>query len=123
MKDTYNGFDADGSGQMGFPEYVEAWKFLSQPGDHATIKKAYDSVDVDGSGSIDWHEFVFSIMGQSALKYGVLADMEELQRLLGNTLKQYTILRETLQEVRANNDVRAERNSRLRYSIFFYFFS
>ena len=53
-------------------------------------------------------------MGQSATKYGVLADMEELQRLLGNTLKQYTQMRDVLQEVRANNDVRAEKNARLR---------
>ena len=53
-------------------------------------------------------------MVAAASKHGLLADMEELQRLLGNTLKQYTILRETLQEVRANNDVRAERNIRLR---------
>jgi len=40
--------------------------------------------------------------------------MEELQRLLGNTLKQYIILRDTLQEVRSNNDTRAERNAKLR---------
>ena len=36
--------------------------------------------------------------------------MEDLQRLLHNTVSQYTILRDTLQEVRANNDVRAQRN-------------
>ena len=45
-----------------------------------------------------------------ASQYGVLADMEDLQRLLGNTVSEYNILRDTLQEVRANNDVRAERN-------------
>ena len=49
-----------------------------------------------------------------ATKYGVLADMEELERLLSNTLKEYTILRDTLHEVRASNDQRAERNGRLR---------
>merc|ERR1712238_475212 len=80
----------------------------------ADIKKAYESVDVDGSGTIDWNEFIFSFMGETATKYGVLADMEDLQRLLGNTLKQYVVLRDTLQEVRANNDTRAENNGRLR---------
>ena len=48
------------------------------------------------------------------VEYGVLADIEELERLLNNTLKEYIILRETLHEVRASNDARAERNGRLR---------
>merc|ERR1711862_316846 len=47
-------------------------------------------------------------------KYGVLADMEDLSRLLRNTLAEYNILRDTLQEVRANNDIRAQRNAKLR---------
>merc|ERR1712238_417090 len=80
----------------------------------ADIKKAYESVDVDGSGTIDWNEFIFSIMGETATKYGVLADMEELQRLLKNTVSEYNILRDTLQDVRANQDVRAENNGKLR---------
>eukprot|EP00492_Amphilonche_elongata_P004875 TRINITY_DN5277_c0_g1_i1.p1 TRINITY_DN5277_c0_g1~~TRINITY_DN5277_c0_g1_i1.p1 ORF type:complete len:114 (+),score=26.73 TRINITY_DN5277_c0_g1_i1:40-342(+) len=49
--------------------------------------------------------------------YGVLADMEDLQRLLSNTVSEYTILRDTLQEVRADNDVRAERNQKLRQKL------
>jgi len=40
--------------------------------------------------------------------------METLHRLLRNTLGEYTIFRDTLQEVRANNDVRAERNAEFR---------
>merc|ERR1712079_540809 len=46
--------------------------------------------------------------------YSVLADMEDLNRLLRNTLAEYNILRDTLGEVRASNDVRAERNAKLR---------
>ena len=53
-------------------------------------------------------------MGQKVSKYGVLADMEDLQRLLRNTLSEYNILRDTLQEVRDNNEARVERNGRLR---------
>ena len=114
LKDTFNAFDKDGNGELGYPEYYEAWKFLGQPGDDAKIKAAFDGVDVDVSGLVEWSEFVFSIMGEAASKYGVLADMEDLERLLKNTVSEYRILRETLQEVRANNDVRAERNARLR---------
>merc|ERR1712110_545869 len=42
------------------------------------------------------------------------ADMETLERLLTNTVKEYIILRDTLQEVRADQDKRATRNKRLR---------
>merc|ERR1712187_829323 len=114
LRDTFNAFDNDGSAELGFPEYVEAWKFLGLQGSDSDIKKAFDSVDVDGSGIVDWDEFCFSIMGEKAAKYGTLADMEDLSRLLKNTVSEYTILRDTLQEVRANNDVRAERNAKLR---------
>ena len=74
MKDTCNGFDKDGSGQMQFPEYKEAWTFLAQLGGEAEMKRAFDSVDVDGSGNVDWNEFCFSIMGAAASKVTSLND-------------------------------------------------
>merc|ERR1712142_346324 len=69
LKDTFNAFDRDGSAELGYPEYVEAWRFLGQPGDDKVIKNAFDAVDVDGSGLMDWIEFAFSIMGENAIKY------------------------------------------------------
>ena len=39
LLETFNAFDGDGSAQMGFPEYKEAWKFLNRPGDEAEVKK------------------------------------------------------------------------------------
>jgi len=66
LKDTFNAFDKDGSAELAFAEYSEAWKFLGQPGNDADIKRAFDSVDVDGSGLVAWDEFVFSIMGEKA---------------------------------------------------------
>merc|ERR1712048_70788 len=114
LKDTFNAFDKDGNAELGYPEYKEAWKFLAQPGTEKDIKAAFDSVDVDKSGLMDWTEFVFSIMGEKAEKYGVLADMEKLTGLLDVTLKEYTILKDTLGEVRMDNDKRASRNGELR---------
>jgi Ca2+-binding EF-hand superfamily protein len=114
LKDTFNAFDRDGNAEMQYPEYSEAWKFLGQPGDETAIKRAFDSVDVDGSGLVDWEEFVFSIMGEKALKFGTLADMEMLQTLLGNVAQEYALLRESLQETRMSADERANRNKRLR---------
>ena len=114
LQDTFNAFDRDGNAELGYAEYVEAWNFLSLPGGPQAIKSAFDSVDVDGSGLVEWNEFVFSIMGEKALKYGVLADMETLTVLLDTTAKEYTILKETLGEVREANDQRATRNQQLR---------
>ena len=53
MKNTFDAFDNDGSGQLNFSEFKEAWKFLNRPGGDQEIKKAFDSQDVDGSGFVD----------------------------------------------------------------------
>jgi Ca2+-binding EF-hand superfamily protein len=67
LKDTFNAFDRDGSGQLGWQEYLEAWRFINQPGTDADVKLAFDGVDVDGSGHVDWEEYVFSVMGEPAM--------------------------------------------------------
>jgi Ca2+-binding EF-hand superfamily protein len=85
IRDTFNAFDADGSRQLGFPEYKEAWKFLNRPGTDPEIKKTFDSVDVDGTGTVEWAEFVFTLMGKDALEFGALADLEVLSGLLDDT--------------------------------------
>ena len=85
LKDTFNAFDADGSAELGFPEYKEAWKFLNRPGTDADIKNAFLSVNVDMSGIDDWNEFAFSFMGERALDFGPLADLEMLTSLLDKT--------------------------------------
>ena len=38
LKDTFNAFDKDGSGEMGFAEYTEAWKFLGRGGSEEEIQ-------------------------------------------------------------------------------------
>merc|ERR1712007_5837 len=63
LKDTFDAFDKDGSAELGYEEYVEAWRFLNRPGTDRDIKRTFDSVDVDGSGLVEWSEFAFSLMG------------------------------------------------------------
>merc|ERR1712178_436472 len=82
LVDTFNAFDKDGSGELGFPEYTEAWKFLNRPGGPSEIKQTFDSVDVDGSGMVAIEEFVLSLMGKKAMNFGALADLEVLNTLL-----------------------------------------
>ena len=46
LVDTFNAFDNDGSAELGFSEYKDAWKFLGRPGSDDEIAKAFNSVDV-----------------------------------------------------------------------------
>ena len=114
VRDTFNAFDRDGSAEMAFPEYLEPWRFLNQPGEDAQVKQAFDSVDVDESGVVDFDEFVFSIMGEDALKYGKLAALEKLVSLLEGVMKDYALVQDTLNDARANSETRADRNAELR---------
>merc|ERR1712096_47656 len=78
LHDTFHAFDKDGSAELGYEEYVEAWKFLDRPGTDKDIQDAFNMVDIDGSGLIEWSEFAFALMGEAALNFGPLADLELL---------------------------------------------
>ena len=86
MYKTFNSFDKDGSRELSYDEYKEAWRFLGRGGGEDEIKQTFDAVDVDGSGLIVWNEFVFSLMGKAALHFGPLADLETLNGLLKGTI-------------------------------------
>merc|ERR1719229_695917 len=114
MMDTFNAFDNDGSGALNFSEFKEAWRFLQKPGDDNRIKAAFDSQDVDGSNHVDSNEFAFALMGSEAIKYGPLADIELLNKLLdrvtGNMMAE---LKETTGKARTA-DQKSKENEALR---------
>merc|ERR1719471_1666542 len=114
LKDTFNAFDGDGSGELQYPEYVEAWKFLKQPDDADLIKKSFDGVDFDNSGYIEWSEFVFSIMKEDASKVGPLADLETLLELLGDVDGTLRAGQRALTETQENVEERKRRNQALK---------
>lgn len=82
MRETFDKFDRNGSGELNLVEYKKAWKFLGKPGSEEDMDNAFTSVDIDNSGFIEWDEFVFSLQGEEAQKYGLLADMEVMLTLL-----------------------------------------
>merc|ERR1712025_703398 len=114
LKDTFNAFDKDGSLELGYEEYVDAWKFLGRGNDEQEIKAVWDSVDIDGSGLIDWTEFVFSLMGERALEFGPLAQLETLYTVMSDATDLLEGLRDSLEENQRENSIRAERNAQLR---------
>merc|ERR1719216_258955 len=114
LKETFNAFDADGSAELQFPEYKEAWKFLKQPDNADLIKKSFDGVDFDQSGYIEWSEFVFSIMKEDAGKVGPLADLETLNQLLDEVDSTIRAGTRALSEVQESVEERQRRNAKLK---------
>ena len=39
LRDTFNAFDNEGSAELGFAEYKEAWAFLNRPGGPDEVKR------------------------------------------------------------------------------------
>jgi Ca2+-binding EF-hand superfamily protein len=71
MRETFDKFDRNSSGELNLLEYKKAWKFLGKPGTDADMEAAFKGVDIDNSGYIEWDEFVFSLQGEEAQKYGI----------------------------------------------------
>jgi hypothetical protein len=53
-------------------------------------------------------------MGEKALKYGLLADMETCAKHLDQTLAEIALLKDSLATVQENSDMRARRSDELR---------
>ena len=49
------------------------------------MEAAFKGVDIDNSGYVEWNEFVLSLQGEEAQKYGLLAFMEVTLSLLEGT--------------------------------------
>ena len=45
------------------------------------IKRTFDAIDVDGTGLVEWNEYAFSLMGEKAMDFGTLTDLETIDRL------------------------------------------
>ena len=78
------------------------------------IKKAFDMIDVDGTGLVEWTEYVFSLMGEKAINFGALADLESLSMVLKESEGVMAALREALIEAKTANSERATRNAEMR---------
>ena len=93
---------------------MEAWRFLNQPGTNDDVKRVFDGVDVNDSGLVDNDEFLYSIMGEPALKYGMMADMEKITSMLGDMVGQYALMSGNFNEMTMAVEDRAARNAELR---------
>ena len=51
------------------------------------LRNAFNSVDLDQSGLVDRDEFILSIMGPDAVKFGPIADMERLDAMMDGLMQ------------------------------------
>jgi Ca2+-binding EF-hand superfamily protein len=61
IKEAFERFDEDNSGQLGDWEFVQAWLFLGLKGSETEIQNAFKEVDTDSSGLVNLNEFTTSI--------------------------------------------------------------
>eukprot|EP00492_Amphilonche_elongata_P002204 TRINITY_DN2480_c0_g1_i1.p1 TRINITY_DN2480_c0_g1~~TRINITY_DN2480_c0_g1_i1.p1 ORF type:complete len:181 (+),score=44.24 TRINITY_DN2480_c0_g1_i1:121-663(+) len=114
LRDTFDAFDKDGSAELGYSEFLESWRFLNRPGTEAEIKAAFDGVDVDKSGLVEFTEYAFALMGEKALQFSPLADLELLNTLLDDTAGLLASLSADLKDSAAKQAERAKDNAALR---------
>ena len=65
-------------------------------------------VDIDGNKVVTIEEFVFSIMGDAAMKYGPLAEMDDINVRLNKAVRSF---KESLVAAKEDTDNRASRNA------------
>jgi Ca2+-binding EF-hand superfamily protein len=61
---------------------MQAWKLLGQGGTEHDAMLAFKRTDIDDSGYIDWNEFIFSILGDDAGDYGLVADLDTMGKMV-----------------------------------------
>ena len=61
LVETYKKFGKDGSNELEFPEFQQAWEFLGLQGTDDEVRAAFASVDKDNSGVVDRQEFCDAI--------------------------------------------------------------
>lgn len=92
LVETFNKFDNDGSGELEFPEFTEAWRFLGLKGSLDEIRNAYKTVDTDGSGKI----LVTCIIESRPVSLNLFSDaktieiIQKLQHALGRPVEEVT---------------------------------
>ena len=64
-------------------------------------------VDIDGNKVVTIEEFVFSIMGDAAMKFGPLAEMDGINVLLNKAVQSFTHLKESLVAAKEDTDNRS----------------
>lgn len=86
VREAFNLFDTDGSGEISVDELKAAMKALNVTVSRDELKRMVAEADADGSGEIDFEEFLQMMAG----KMGELVDLKGGEMFFMNKLKKMT---------------------------------
>ena len=58
----FKALDTDGSGSLGFDEFVKAYQVLNPNASMVQLNAMFQEADLDGSGTLDLHEVSFQLI-------------------------------------------------------------
>ena len=83
LRKTYKKFNKDGSNQLKFREFLQAWEFLGLEGSESEVRDAFKSVDKDNSGIVDRVEFCDAIKGSRMAELNLSVLLTQMDGHLG----------------------------------------
>jgi hypothetical protein len=108
LRDAFNAFDEDGSGELAYQEFKEVCKFLGSPTKEAEIKALFLSTDTDNSGVLDFAEVAVAIMGpEKAMKYSMASSLTKANNLVDSVSGAFASFKGSLSEMAHDADERA----------------
>ena len=108
LRDAFNAFDADGSGELNYSEFKEVCKFLGKPTQENEINALFQAADADRSGILDFDEVAVAIMGpEAAEKHGLMNSLTKANDLIDSVSGAFASFKGKLAEMRANANERA----------------
>ena len=85
LKEAFDTFDADLSGQISVQELVSCFKKLGFDEKHGAVTEMLTDIDNDGNGEIDFSEF-FALM---TMKFSKDTPREDIEKVFNDMLKNY----------------------------------
>eukprot|EP00492_Amphilonche_elongata_P000673 TRINITY_DN1383_c0_g1_i2.p1 TRINITY_DN1383_c0_g1~~TRINITY_DN1383_c0_g1_i2.p1 ORF type:complete len:306 (+),score=85.22 TRINITY_DN1383_c0_g1_i2:388-1305(+) len=108
LRDAFNAFDADGSGELSYNEFKEVCKFLGKPTSESEISALFQAADTDRSGILDFDEVASAIMGEAAAqKHGLMNSLTKANDLVDSVSGAFASFKGSLAELGASADERA----------------
>ena len=108
LRDAFNAFDEDGSGELSYTEFKEVCKFLGSPTKEDEIKALFQKTDADNSGVLDFSEVAMSIMGpEKAMKYSLPSNLRKANDLVDSVSGAFSTFKGSLTELAADAEERA----------------
>jgi len=106
LRESFDEFDKDGSGQMQIGEFAQAWNVLGLKGTPQEMQDAFKQVDVDNSGVVSFKEFATAIKDSRLSELSVSSVLRKMDGQLGNLGSYMDKLKSNLDVLKATENRR-----------------